>query len=368
MKTNKDLYEERRNRIEDAISLRKTDRTPTMAWVDAFAANYRKAPMSRFSSKYLYQSKVILDTVKDFPGLDCPEASFTPPKSVAAALLCKMKLAGKELPEGTLWQVHEKETMKVEDYDTILNRGWKDFRKAYYRRIDFGRWDIIKTAAAGILTDRRFKKAGYPTFLSIVFNIPFDQLCAGRSLSRFMIDLYRMPDKIQAVIDVMFESHLKDLKAQLKQVKPWAVFFGVARGASGNLSPKQWEQFVWPYVVKGVNSIVEEGAVANLHFDSNWDRDIERFKELPRAKCVWACDSATDILKLKKALDGHMCIKGDVPPALLSIGSPDKVYEYSTRLIKEIGPTGFILAPGCTLPFNAKPENFRAMLAAATGK
>jgi len=316
-----------------------------MAWVDAFAATYKKAPMSKFSSKYLYQSKVILVAIKYFPDLDCPEASFTPPKSVAAALLCKMKLAGKELPEGTLWQVDEKETMKIEDYDTILNKGWKDFFKGYRKRINFGQWDIIKTAMAGILTDRKFKKTGFPTFLSLVFNIPFDQLCAGRSLSKFMIDLYRMPDKIQDVIDVIFESHLKDLEAQMKLVKPWAVFFGVARGASANMSPEQWERFVWPYIVKGVNAIVDGGAVANLHFDSNWDRVVDRFKELPRARCVWACDSATDIFKLKKALDGHMCIKGDVSPQLLSVGNPDEVYEYSTRLIKEIGPTGFILAP-----------------------
>lgn len=367
MKTNQQLYQERRQRIENAIALKKTDRTPTMAWVDAFAATYKKAPMSRFSNKYLYQSRVILETIKDFPDLDCPEGSFTPPKSVAASLLCKMKLAGKELPEGTLWQVDEKETMKIEDYDAILNRGWKDFLKDYNKRIDFSRWDVLRAAVAGILTDKKFKKAGFPTFLNIVFNIPFDQLCTGRSLSRFMVDLYRMPDKIQAVIDVMFESHLKDLKAQIRQAKPWAVFLGIARGASGGLSPQIWERFVWPYIVKGVNTIVEEGAVANLHFDSNWDRVINRFKELPKARCVWACDSTTDIFKLKKALDGHMCIKGDVPPQLLSVGSPDKIYEYSTRLIKEIGPTGFILAPGCTLPFNAKPENFRAMLAAATG-
>ena len=77
-----------------------------------------------------------------------------------------------------------------------------------------------------------------------------------------MIDLFRMPDKVQAVIDVIFESHLNDLKAQIKQAKPWAIFFGVARGASANMSPKQWEQFVWPYIVKAVNTIVDGGASA----------------------------------------------------------------------------------------------------------
>ena len=68
-----------------------------------------------------------------------------------------MKLAGKELPEGTLWQVDEKETMTVEDYDTILNIGWKDFLKGYYKRIDYGRWEVLRMTVAGILAEKKFR-------------------------------------------------------------------------------------------------------------------------------------------------------------------------------------------------------------------
>jgi uroporphyrinogen-III decarboxylase len=63
-----------------------------------------------------------------------------------------------------------------------------------------------------------------------------------------------------------------------------------------------------------------------------------------------------------------MCINGDVPPALLTVGTEDEVYKYSIRLIKEIGPTGFILGQGCDIPSNAKLANVKAMIAAATGK
>lgn len=365
MKTNRELFNERRKRIEDAITLKNPDRTPVMAWIDSFAAVYKGIPMSKFSSKLLLQSNAILETVKDFPELDCPEGAFTPPKLVAASLFSKMKLAGKELPEGSLWQVDERETMRREDYDTILKIGWKKFRTEYYKRIDLSKFYQLKSIIAGIIAGKRFEKAGFPTFMSIVLNIPYDQLCVGRSFSNFTKDLYQIPDKVQAVMDTIYLSHLKEMKKQVKQAKAWAVFFGIARGASQFMSPKFWDRFVWPYIVKGVNAVIETGAYVNLHFDSNWDRDIERFKELPKGKCIWACDSTTDIFKLKEVLDGHMCIKGDVPPPLLSLGTPDEVYKYCVKLIKEIGPTGFILAPGCTLPMNAKVENVKAMLAAA---
>ncbi|MBP1627214.1 MAG: methyltransferase, MtaA/CmuA family [Holophagaceae bacterium] len=56
---------------------------------------------------------------------------------------------------------------------------------------------------------------------------------------------------------------------------------------------------------------------------------------------------------------------GDVPPAMLTLGTPEDVHKYSTNLNKELGPEGFILAAGCLVPVNAKPENVKAMIAAA---
>ena len=81
-----------------------------------------------------------------------------------------------------------------------------------------------------------------------------------------------------------------------------------------------------------------------------------------------ATDGETDLFKAKKILGGHMCLMGDVPATMQCLGSPDEVYEYSTRLIRELGPEGFILQSGCDIAANAKLENVRAMVAAATGK
>jgi uroporphyrinogen-III decarboxylase len=49
---------------------------------------------------------------------------------------------------------------------------------------------------------------------------------------------------------------------------------------------------------------------------------------------------------------------------MFSLGTPDDVHAYSTKLIREIGPAGFILSSGCDIPFDAKPENVAAMIAA----
>ena len=73
----------------------------------------------------------------------------------------------------------------------------------------------------------------------------------------------------------------------------------------------------------------------------------------------------TDIRKAKEILGDHMCIMGDVPPALLSQGTPDEVYTYCQRSFADIGPTGYILHSGCDIPVDAPLENVKAMVDAA---
>jgi len=78
-----------------------------------------------------------------------------------------------------------------------------------------------------------------------------------------------------------------------------------------------------------------------------------------------ALDGETDIFKARSVLDGHMCIMGDVPAAMLFMDDPDTVFDYCARLIKELGPEGFILQSDCDIPTNATLENVQAMVAAA---
>jgi uroporphyrinogen-III decarboxylase len=124
---------------------------------------------------------------------------------------------------------------------------------------------------------------------------------------------------------------------------------------------------VWPYFRKMVFEVIEGGLIALLHLDSDWTRELDRFKELPRGKCIMALDGETDIFRAKDILDNHMCIMGDVPASMLFLSDPDDVYQYRSRLIRELGPQGFILQSGCDIPTNAKLENVQAMVAAAAG-
>jgi uroporphyrinogen-III decarboxylase len=196
---------------------------------------------------------------------------------------------------------------------------------------------------------------------------PFEYICGGRSMTKFIRDLYKMPDKVQAVFDVAMVDIIENAK-QLLVNKPLGIWTGGWRSASEFLTPKLWQRFEWPYLKKIAELALEAGVTPIFHLDSNWERDLEFFKEMPKGKCLMFPDGSTNIFKIKEVLGDHMCINGDVPASLLAVGTEDEVYNYSRRLIKEIGPTGFILGQGCDIPMNAKLKNVKAMISAATGK
>jgi uroporphyrinogen-III decarboxylase len=108
---------------------------------------------------------------------------------------------------------------------------------------------------------------------------------------------------------------------------------------------------------------VDAGIIPTLHLDSNWTLFLPCFRRLPRGKAVLELDSATDIFKAKEVLGDHLCLMGDVPASMLSLGTPDQVRAYVERLIDVVGAgSGFILSSGCDVPIDAKPENVRTMI------
>ncbi len=181
------------------------------------------------------------------------------------------------------------------------------------------------------------------------------------------MDLFDIPDKVIAAMDAIVPHLAVNGIRRAKQRGYPLVWVGGWRTAPCMLSPEMWRRFAWPYFSRLVCEVVDAGLIALLHLDSDWTRELECFKELPRGRCIMALDGETDIFKAKEVLGDHMCIMGDVPASMLFLDTPENVYAYCTRLIRELGPEGFILQSGCDIPANAKLENVQAMVAAATG-
>ncbi|MDW8803132.1 uroporphyrinogen decarboxylase family protein [Clostridium sp. A1-XYC3] len=369
MEATKELYNERITRIKKAIKLEKNDRTPVIPFVDAFLATATGVKLSDFVLDLNKSHEVMIDGTKLLGDIDAASGSCSTAQLSGMICLSNLKLPGRELPDNMLWQIDEREVMTTDDYDTILNNGFEVFQANYHStRINVDLAAVGEWALKCPQFDKDMKDEGYPIYLGGAISHPIDYLSGGRTMGKFMVDLRRMPDKIEAVMDVITDANIKAMKQVVKNaVEPVTVFVAMARACPDFYNPKMWERFIWKYLKKITEAIIETGIPASFHVDANWERGLDYFREFPKGTCVFETDGTTDIYKIKEKLGDRMCIKGDVHAAKLALGTPDEVYNYSTQLIKDMG-TGFILSSGCSVPANAKLENVKAMIAAATGK
>jgi hypothetical protein len=360
-----DLYAQRLQRIQRAVALEKQDRVPVVPLADSFCAKYLGETLSVFCTGTAEAAtNAQIKAITSLGEIDGFQHATFNANLLSTLWLSKVKMSGVELPEDNLWQVEETELMKTEDYDVIIRDGWQKFIDDFWMyRLDNLGARVGPIFAALPAAIQAWKDIGIVPFSPVIVTIPYEYFCGARSMREFIKDLFRRPDKVQEAMDVAIPVLIEQTRQICRGFKLHGIWVGGWRAASEFLSRPLWERFVFPYYKQMIEAVVAEGVVPVLHWDSNWTRDLEYLLQFPKAKCVFSPDGATDIFKAKEVLGDHMCIMGDVPSEMLALATPEKVTEYCKRLISEIGPTGFILAQGCDIPPNAKPENVRALIA-----
>ena len=364
---NSTLYSRRLNRVLAAVDLKKPDRIPVVLEYSGFAAYVTRTPMAEFLSSPTKNLDTMIRAFKMVGDADAINYGSFWPYGLCYDYMSKVRVPGVDLPKDEMWQVVESELMTREDYDLILSKGWPEYFKAFLTQRIFHEVpdEYLPPRRKSPDAQKAWRNQGMPVLSGGDVTTPYELLCGSRSLMEFSMDLFDIPEKVIAAMEAMVP-HLaaKAIRNATQRGYP-LVWVGGWQTAPAMLSPDMWRRFVWPYLSRLVNEVVDAGLIALLHLDSDWTRELECFKELPKGRCIMALDGETDIFKAREVLDGHMCIMGDVPASMLFLDTPENVYAYCTRLVRELGPEGFILQSGCDIPANAKLENVRAMVAAA---
>lgn len=357
-------YDEKLDRIMAAVALESVDMAPVVSGNAAFNAAACEVKLSDYINDMELNCTCNIEGFKKSGNIDGVQLRLSTPYVLPGMWLSEIRVPGRDLPDNELWQVLEKELITDEDYDKILENGWDEWHNDFMvNRLGNPAKETVKMTEYAPIAKKRFREAEIPCIKEGNIFSPFEMLCGGRSLAKFLVDdLLEQPDKIEEVFKIIHKSNMDKYTKQFEsENKPFGVWVGGWRGTPGILSPAMFDRFAWPYFRELVDLCLNYNVLPIMHLDSSWDRGLEKFREFPTGKCIMALDGKTDMKLAKETVGDKMCIMGDVPAEMLAFSKKEEVYDYVTNLLKTMGPTGYIVCSGCDVPYNAKLENVQMM-------
>lgn len=365
-------------RMEAAVKLQPLDRIPCAPLMDVlFPSRYKGWSTAEGLGSMEKGFSAICDVWEDVGGWDgmiLPGYSLplTPNLYSGATAGGTTKAPGTgDYGENEIPQFEEKEAITRDHYDEIAKLGWNQWRIKMAK--EFSPFPEEKTIAwtkrqmAQFKSElQHWKSKGMRSLVGAMTASPLMVLSTARSLLEFTKDIYQIPDKLEAVMDAMVDDMIADAIEAAKISGEPGVFLVMERGGCFYYPLPIYERFEYPYMKKMVEAFAAEGLITNMHLDQDYTLNVPYFLDLPKGMVVAEFDSTTDIFKAKEILKGHMCIAGDVPASLTSLGTPKEVEDYCKKLIDVVGAGGgFILSSGCTVPADCKFENLQAMVETA---
>jgi uroporphyrinogen-III decarboxylase len=401
----KKAYKERVTRIKDAIQMKKLpDRVPTFILPSFFPVYYAgmtpREAMYDYDKLYAAYKKFLVDFEPDgHIGADMPG-----PGKFFDILDYKLySWPGHGVAPEQSYQANEGEYMKADEYDALIHDPSNFFSNIYFPRI-FGALEPFQMlpALTGILEmygaaynfipfgvppvqgalktimeagnevmkwlgtimawNTEVTTLGFASLLGGFTKAPFDMIGDTlRGTKGIMLDMYRQPDKLLQAMEAMTPLMIKmGVGAAQMNGKP-IIFMPLHKGADGFLSDEQFKKFYWPTLRKVMMGLIAEGCVPFPAAEGGYNSRLKVVHDLPKGKTLWMIDQ-TDMAEAKKTLGSVACLAGNMPSALLNLGTPQQVKDYAKKLIDTAGKGGgYIMSNGAFFD-QAKAENIHAMI------
>jgi uroporphyrinogen decarboxylase len=137
--------------------------------------------------------------------------------------------------------------------------------------------------------------------------------------------------------------------------------------ASSNqlISPKQFEEFVMPYLKELHKAVIDMGYKRLfVHICGEQNENLPLWAQIPfGSPGILTFGHEVDLEKAASYFPNEI-IMGNLEPAIIQAAIPEEVYQATAEVIKKgkkIKAAGFIFSAGCEFPPNAPLENVKAM-------
>jgi uroporphyrinogen-III decarboxylase len=398
-------YRDRITRTKDAIQMRKLpDRVPVFLLPSFFpvynAGSIPQEAMYDYDKCCMAFKKLVADFAPDVH----PGAVMPGPGKVYEILDYKLySWPGHGVPPEQSYQANEREYMKADEYDALIDDPTGFFSGTYLPRV-FGALEGFRMlpTLTGILEaygvafnfipfalppvqatykalaeagaeatkwagtiggcNMEMRAAGFPDLWAGYSKAPFDVIGDTlRGTRGVMLDMYRQPDKLLKAMERLTPIMIKMGVDVAKMNGQPVVFMPLHKGADGFMSDEQFKKFYWPTLREVMLGLIAEGVVPNPAAEGKWTTRLEVMQNLPKGKVLWMLDQS-DIAKAKQTIGKVGCMYGNVPSALLALGTPQEVKDYVKRCIDVAGKGGGYIVSNGAFFDHAKAENVSAMV------
>lgn len=411
-------YKERNERVMTAVNLKEPDRVPITPMTEFYPAVQKGIEKKEIMYNPEKMSKAFQDVLVP---LDCDQLpplvaglSSGPGTLLDLFMPQFFKWPGaptedRRLGDDTRFQYDEKEFMEAEEYEEILTdptgfllrkilprhfSSFESFEKfpdkaslanGYMTIMQFPMFfgdpsvretmeKMQKAAKAGLEWmevqknyEMELMKQGYPVQFNTLTQAPYDVVSEFlRGLEGTMLDIYRHPEELKELMNLLVDSLIRAPVKASGNFPQKIVFIPLHRGADSFMSNEQFEEFYWPTLTKVMEGLIENDLIPMPFFEGSYDQRLEYLKEFAKkhqGKLIYWFDK-TDIIHAKEVFGDYATIKGNIPGTLLTTGTPEKVKEYTKKIIDGCADGGGFLVDGGVsgIPDEAKPENVKAMV------
>ena len=172
------------------------------------------------------------------------------------------------------------------------------------------------------------------------------------------LDMYDEEDEVIAVINYCAEVCKKSADIYLKH---GADVIAVVDPMTSQISPDHFEQFVTPAMNNVYDHIREQGGVSSIFVCGDVSRNLEVMTKT-RADNI-SVDEQIDMSHLRELCEAQgKSFGGNIKlTAVLLLGDEDDARMETLDIMNKSGSKGFILAPGCDLPYAVPVKNLQAV-------
>lgn len=194
---------------------------------------------------------------------------------------------------------------------------------------------------------------------------PFSLACLLRGPQQFMMDLLDEESEqgVHALIDYCRRACAVFALAQ-KEAGAHATSIGDAFAGPNLISPEMYRKFALEPEMRLTEEVQAAGIPFSIHICGNTNGIIA---DMGRTGAkILEVDWQLDMAEARRAVPASTVLMGNInPSAPMAFGTTEQVEAAVRGILDATGGRGVFLSSGCAMGRNTKPENMRALMAAA---